>query len=106
MVKFLILFTLFTFNTTIYAGESLQKDPVTGLIIDTGLEDVKENCTVCHTGRFIIVNGGNVKFWKYKIRLMKKAFGLWELKPKVKKRIANYLAKHYSLKHNISLEDN
>ena len=102
MKKYLTIFiTIF-----LMAGNSkLPIDNVTGLIIDTGLEDVKANCTVCHTGRFIVMNGGDKKFWRYKVGLMQKAFGLWHLKPTVKKRIINYLSKHYYKKHNISVED-
>jgi hypothetical protein len=88
------------------AAEKLHTDRVTGLIEDTGLQDVKENCTVCHTGRFIVVNGGDKKFWTFKVGLMQKAFGLWELKPEVKERIISYLSTHYSKKHNINVEEN
>ena len=80
-------------------------DSVTSLVNDVGLEDVKENCTVCHTGRFIVMNGGDKKFWYYKIRLMEKGFGLWKIKPDAKQRIINYLSKYYSKKQNVSLEE-
>jgi hypothetical protein len=80
-------------------------DRVTGLIIDKGLDDIKENCTVCHPGRFIVVNGGGHKFWKYKVRVMQKGFGLWELDKKAEKRLIDYLAKNYSQKVNVSVED-
>ncbi|HGZ70885.1 MAG TPA: hypothetical protein ENK74_05755 [Nitratifractor sp.] len=88
------------------AAEKLPIDRVTGLIEDIGLQDVKENCTVCHTGRFIVVNGGDKKFWTFKVGLMRKAFGLWKLKPDAKKRIINYLSTHYSKKHNVTVEEN
>jgi hypothetical protein len=88
------------------AAEKLPIDRVTGLIEDTGLQDVKENCTVCHTGRFIVVNGGDKKFWTFKVGLMRKAFGLWKLKPDAKERIINYLSTHYSKKHNVTVEEN
>lgn len=105
-MKYFKLLTVFIiFNTLVFAENKLPKDPVTGLVIDKGLADVKENCTVCHIGRFMIVKGGNREYWKYKIQTMQKAFGLWELKPEVRERILNYLAKHYFKKRDISLED-
>jgi len=98
-IIFISIFTVLIFAQNI--------DPVTKLIVDKGLEDVKENCTVCHTGRFIVVNGGNKKFWKYKINLMQKAYGLWDIPKEQKERIINYLTKHYGKKrNNISVEDN
>ena len=93
-----VMFTLLNAN-------KLTIDSVTSLVNDVGLEDVKENCTVCHTGRFIVMNGGDKKFWYYKIRLMQKGFGLWKIKPDAKQRIIEYLSKYYSKKHNISLEE-
>ena len=96
-----ILLSLYNFA---FAAEN-RIDRVTGLIDDVGMQDVKENCTVCHTGRFIVVNGGDKKFWTYKVRLMQKGYGLWKLNPKAKKRLIKYLAKHYSKKHNVSVEE-
>ena len=104
-IKLITAIAIFATTATLNAKNEFKKDPVTGLIIDKGIEDVKENCTVCHIGRFIIINGGDERYWKYKILVMQNAFGLWKLDPKVKKRITKYLAKHYSKKHNISLED-
>lgn len=97
-----VLFVILSATTA--AAQELPIDRVTGLVVDKGLQDVKENCTVCHTGRFIVVNGGDKKFWMYKVRLMQKAYGLWSLKEEAKNRIINYLAKHYSHKTDVSLE--
>ncbi len=106
MKKLYIAIAVSLITLSLLNAKKLPVDRVTGLINDTGIEDIKENCTVCHTGRFIVVNGGNKKFWMYKVRLMQYAYGLWRLKPKVKKRIIYYLSKHYSKKHNVSLEEN
>ncbi len=81
-----------------------EYDIVTGLVIDEGIDDIKENCTVCHPGRFIVVNGGKEEFWKHKINVMQKGFGLWELDPKTKKKIINYLSKNYSKKVNVDVD--
>ena len=103
-----LLLILLLLGASLFAQNKNSKlpiDSVTSLVVAPGLEDVKENCTVCHTGRFIVVNGGDRKFWSYKVKLMQKAYGLWQLKPEAKERIINYLATHYSKKKNISLEE-
>lgn len=100
-IKLLIISTILA-TTALYANEI---DPTTDLIIDTGLDKVKENCTICHTGRFIVVNGGNKQFWKAKMKTMQSAYGLWEIDEKSQERMLNYLAKNYSKKVNITLDD-
>ena len=99
------LFNLFIIImiTTILNAKDI--DPVTGLIRDKGLSDIKENCTICHTGRFIVVNGGDRNFWAHKIKTMHDAYGLWELTDSQKKRIVDYLSKNYSKKRNVSVDD-
>ncbi len=80
-------------------------DPTTGLIKDKGLSDIKENCTICHTGRFIVLNGGDREFWKKKIKLMHDGYGLWDLTKEQKERILNYLVKNYPKKHDVSVNE-
>ncbi|CAA6818722.1 MAG: Unknown protein [uncultured Sulfurovum sp.] len=80
-------------------------DNTTGLIADKGLGDVKENCTVCHTGRFIVVNGGDKKFWKRKIHIMQNAYGLWKIEKAQEERMLNYLSKNYSKKKEVSINE-
>jgi len=89
------------FATALYAEEV---DNTTGLIIDKGLGKVKENCTICHTGRFIVVNGGNKEFWEKKIHIMQAAYGLWKIDKEDKELLINYLAKNYSKKKNVSID--
>jgi len=91
----------FIFITILGAKEI---DSTTGLIIDKGLGDIKENCTVCHPGRFVVVNGGNKAFWKKKIYIMQKAYGLWEIDEKTKKRMIEYLSKNYPKKVKVSID--
>ena len=99
-IKLLIITTLLA--TSLYAT---QTDMTTGLIIDNGLSDIKENCTICHTGRFIVVNGGDRKFWKEKIKAMQEGFGLWELRKGQEERILEYLSKNYSKRVNVSIDE-
>lgn len=84
---------------------AVETDSTTGLIVDNGLGDIKENCTVCHTGRFIVVNGGDKKFWKQKINIMQNAYGLWKIEPEQEERMLNYLSKNYSQKVNVSIDE-
>ncbi|MCH9739808.1 MAG: cytochrome C [Epsilonproteobacteria bacterium] len=101
MYKKTLLLIGLALSTTLYAQEV---DSTTGLIIDKGLSDVKENCTICHTGRFIVVNGGDKEFWKKKLHIMQVAYGLWELDEEAKERLLNYLSKNYSKKVNVSID--
>jgi len=100
MIKLLLISTIFA--TTLSATEV---DMTTGLIIDKGLSDIKENCTICHTGRFIVVNGGDKKFWKEKITAMQEGFGLWKLREGQEQRILDYLSKNYSKRINVSINE-
>ena len=83
-------------------GEEI--DMTTGLIIDKGLGKVKENCTICHTGRFIVVNGGDRTFWMNKVRMMQVAYGLWKIEKEDKELLLSYLSKNYSKKVNVSID--
>lgn len=79
-------------------------DSTTGLIIDKGLGEVKENCTICHTGRFIVVNGGDRAFWKKKVHIMQVAYGLWKIEKEDKEALLAYLSKNYSKKKTVSID--
>ena len=84
---------------------AIEIDSTTGLVVDKGLSDVKENCTICHTGRFIVVNGGDRKFWKGKVKAMQNGFGLWDLREEQMERILVYLSKNYSKRINVSINE-
>ena len=99
------LLKLFILLSSIIVLNAKNIDPVTGLIRAKGLSDIKENCTICHTGRFIVVNGGGKSFWAHKIKTMHDAYGLWELTDAQKKRIVDYLSTNYSKKRNVSVDD-
>jgi len=100
-MKKIVLIVSLIFINIINATEI---DSTTGLIVDKGLGDIKENCTVCHPGRFVVVNGGKRAFWEKKIYIMQKAYGLWEIDPKTKERMLKYLSKNYSKKKTISID--
>jgi len=101
MYKKIVFLTGLILTTAVYAQDI---DSTTGLIIDKGLDKVKENCTICHTGRFIVVNGGDRKFWEKKIHIMQVAYGLWKIDKKDKEILIKYLSKNYSKKNNVSID--
>jgi len=101
MYKKSIFFVGLLLSTVVYANKI---DNTTGLIIDDGLSKVKENCTICHTGRFIVVNGGDKKFWTKKIHIMQAAYGLWEIEKEDKEILIKYLSKNYSKKRSVSID--
>lgn len=71
-------------------------DPETGLIVAKGVEDVKANCTVCHSAKFILLQRGDRQTWKDMIVWMQKTQGLWEFDPVTEKSILDYLATNYA----------
>jgi hypothetical protein len=71
-------------------------DPETGLIVNTGVETVKANCTVCHSAKFILLQRGDRKTWKDMIVWMQQTQGLWEFDPETEKTILDYLATNYA----------
>ena len=99
--KIFILLTL----TVVTLLNAKEVDSTTGLIADKGLSEVKEHCTVCHTGRFIVVNGGDKKFWKSKIHIMQDAYGLWEIDKEQEETMLNYLSKNYAHKKEVSVNE-
>ena len=101
MYKKIVFLIGLILSTVLYADNI---DSTTGLIIDKGLGEVKENCTICHTGRFIVVNGGDKEFWKRKIHIMQVAYGLWEIDKEDTEHLLNYLSKNYSKKVTVSID--
>jgi len=102
MYKKIAIILTFTLTTLLNAGEI---DTTTGLINAEGLGEVKEHCTVCHTGRFIVVNGGDEPFWKNKIRIMQNAYGLWEIEKNQEEKMIKYLSKNYAKKKQVSVNE-
>ncbi|WP_234737046.1 hypothetical protein [Tellurirhabdus bombi] len=74
--------------------DSLQKDPETGLIVDSQLMLVKSQCTACHSSKLILQNRFTRDGWKEKIRWMQRTQNLWDL-GKAEPPVLDYLAKYY-----------
>ena len=102
----LALSALFALNVSAAEPKKIKKiqaiDPVTGLIVAPGVDDVIANCTVCHSAKFIILQRGDRQTWKYMIVWMQKTQNLWDLNmPNAKgqnteKVILDYLSENYA----------
>ena len=92
--------TFLSLNLNAAAPKEVTKtkgiDPDTGLIIATGVDTVKANCTVCHSAKFITLQRGDRDTWKEMIVWMQKTQGLWEFDAKTEKEILDYLATNYA----------
>ncbi|QOG13160.1 hypothetical protein [Arcobacter sp. FWKO B] len=76
-------------------ANSAEIDKETGLILSTGFEEVKNNCTVCHSAAFIIHQKGDRDTWHAMIVWMQKTQGLWEFDKETEDKILTYLATNY-----------
>jgi hypothetical protein len=90
-------------------------DPDSGLIVARGVEDVKSNCTACHSAKFILLQRGDRQTWKDMIVWMQKTQGLWDLKsmPSIsvpgkdaESVILDYLSKNYAPDNKIERRKN
>lgn len=70
-------------------------DKDSGLIMAPGWEDVKNNCTVCHSAKFITGQRGDRETWKSMIRWMQSTQGLWQIPDKTENGILDYLSTNY-----------
>lgn len=89
-----------TLSIIVFANE-LDADPIdqtSGLIMAPGWKVVKQNCTVCHSGKLVTAQRGNRVTWTSMIRWMQKTQGLWKMPSKTENTILDYLAKHYAPK--------
>ncbi len=69
-------------------------DPSTGLVIAPGYEQVKAQCTACHSGRLVAQNRADRDGWLQMIRWMQDTQNLWPL-GEAEPVILNYLAENY-----------
>lgn len=78
-----------------FALNAVEYDQETGLKISPGFEEVKTNCTVCHSSSFIIQSKLDRQGWLSTIRWMQETQGLWEFDPKTEDIILTYLSTQY-----------
>jgi hypothetical protein len=69
-------------------------DPTTGLVIAPGYEQVKAQCTTCHSGRLVAQNRADRDGWLQMIRWMQDTQNLWPL-GEAEPVILDYLAENY-----------
>ena len=69
-------------------------DPATGLEIAEGYQQVKAQCTACHSGRLVAQNRADREGWLQMIRWMQDTQGLWPLGA-AEPQILDYLAANY-----------
>ncbi len=94
-MKNYILLICLMFVSSANAIDKLPVDKDTGLVLDTGFEVVKANCTACHSAAIVTQNRMNRDTWLETIRWMQKTQGLWPLTTN-EPIILDYLTKHYS----------
>jgi len=94
MNKYLLLIGLLLFSSA-QAKDKYAIDNDSGLVIDTGFEIVKANCTACHSAAIVTQNRMNRETRLETIRWMQKTQGLWPLATN-EPIILDYLTKHYS----------
>ncbi|WP_196777517.1 cytochrome C [Malaciobacter marinus] len=92
--KIILLFVLISSFAT-FSLTAKEIDKQTGLKIDKGFEQVKVNCTVCHSAKFITFQKGDRQTWLSMIRWMQRTQGLWEFDKKTENLILDYLEKNY-----------
>ena len=71
-----------------------ELDPATNLVLGPGFEQVKAQCTVCHSGRLVAQNRADREGWLQMIRWMQESQGLWPLGD-AEPIILDYLAANY-----------
>lgn len=69
-------------------------DPATGLVADEGFEQVRAQCTACHSALLITQNRSDRDGWLQMIRWMQETQGLWPLGEN-EPIILDYLARNY-----------
>lgn len=75
-----------------------EVDATTGLIKETGWQQVQTTCTVCHSAQLITQNSGSREVWLSRIEWMQDTQGLQQLAPEVEATILDYLAAQYGPK--------
>ena len=63
-----------------------------------GRNQVLKNCTACHSVAIILQSHMSMKQWDRTLTWMQEKQGLWELEPKLRKTILQYLSTHQGVK--------
>ena len=79
-------------------SDAQNAEEVTSLTLAEGWQNVRDNCTECHSALLITQNSGSKAVWESRIRWMQNTQGLHELTPELEESILNYLATNYGQK--------
>ena len=88
------LFTTFALSSSLAWGTEPLAVDADGLVIDAGYEQVRTQCTACHSARLVTQNRSDRDGWVQMIRWMQDTQGLWPLGEN-EPIILDYLARHY-----------
>jgi hypothetical protein len=77
------------------AATDAAVDATTGLIIDTGWNDVRAHCGACHSYSLVTQQRADRPTWQGWIRWMQETQNLWQFDPATEASILDYLAKNY-----------
>lgn len=75
------------------AGDAV--DEATGLVIDSGWEQVRIHCGGCHSHRLVTSQRADRNTWLSMIRWMQATQNLWQFDAATETLILDYLAKNY-----------
>lgn len=78
------------------AAAGAQLDTDTGLVIETGWQDVRMHCGGCHGFGLVTGQRADRAGWLAMIRWMQETQNLWAIPDDVETRIVDYLATHYA----------
>lgn len=80
------------------SSSAQEVDTETGLIINSGWQQVQTTCTTCHSAQLITQNSGSREVWHSRILWMQDTQGLQQLAPELEATILDYLAENYGPK--------
>lgn len=72
-----------------------EVDEATGLIVDSGWEQVRANCGGCHSHALVTGQRADRNTWLEIIRWMQATQNLWQFQPGTEAEILDYLAANY-----------
>ncbi len=94
MQKAARMFFMLFFALSLRPASAADIDPVSGLVIASGFDEVKAQCTACHSGRLVAQNRADRAGWLQMIRWMQDTQNLWPL-GEAEPVILDYLAANY-----------
>lgn len=82
------------------AASAADIDKTSGLIKNTGWEQVRAHCGGCHSHALVTSQRADRNTWLDIIRWMQATQNLWQFQPEVESQILDYLAANYPPRPN------